>query len=213
MKKIITVFIFLLLAQPAFAKFTRINSDHEIFALEAGKKAYCVVTRTDEGLKLQTEHAIKKPELRKAMRSNTYFNRTMITAGLAAGVTLLGTLGSLTMGFGPEAFVQSLKTNDGLFNVYLGYIAIDGTVTSSYDDHSPFAYNAINAFGMGERLMRGRRIKNFISSSSFEINDKRFFKIIKILPSLKQSKIRCDEVFDSFVKMENSEGEKTLSVE
>ena len=214
MKKFISVLLLLSTAQSAFAKFSRVNSNDEIFAIEAGEKAYCVATRTDEGLKLHTEYAIEKPELRKAMRSTTYLNRTLLALPfqLVAWTTQVNMIG-----------LVAIKT-------------VDAAITSIYDDNSHYAYNFLstlvlpnflpapspNPFDLssilepqptflifdlpvvGERVMRGRRVENFISSESYQINDKRFDKILYILPSLNTTEIKCDDVFSSLKELDSS---------
>ncbi|MFK7823696.1 MAG: hypothetical protein AB8G05_06055 [Oligoflexales bacterium] len=198
MKKFFSIFLLLaFISQSANAKFLNSETGEELKASINGVKVCVAKVKKDGELELLTKFAIKKPELRKAMRSTTYFNRSLIFIGTTTVLTMLGMIA-----VGPDAFKAKMANPN--INLAIGFAsaAIDGAITSSYDDHSHFAYNFISfgvtnilrfhVPGLGERIMRGVRIDNLISPDAHEINEKRFNKIIDIIPTLETTFTRCD---------------------
>lgn len=164
MKNILSTLFLLLIFIPtiASAKFKLEGTNQELIAIESNN-SICLakIDSNKDELEILNHSPIERPEFRKAMRSTTYANRVLLSFAST------------------PIFLYSPPSAPFLATIFTAGI------TSIFDDHSHLAGYGLLPFGIGERVMRGVRIDNLITkNSSFEINEKRFNKIMDIVPTL-----------------------------
>ena len=185
-KNIMLLFLSLSLAltSSANAYFIKENSDEQLVAKVIDEYVY-VAHKQGEKITLVNNYGVKWSEMRKAMRINTYLEKSIL--GYSASYLAMSVTSSMMLGV--------INPVVGLGGVLATKIA-EIEVIARNDDGTQYLFelSPIGLLGLGERIVRGKRLKNFVSSKSFEINENRFNKIIEIIPTLDVNKSKSSSV-------------------
>lgn len=147
----------------AFSMYTNSGNGDQLLTRTDGNNI-CLYEKKHNDIKPISYNAINKNELRKALRSTTYFRRLLIAF--------------------PSVVVQTtLGSNLALF-------LTAASITATFDDFSHFSYGFL-PFGIGERILRGRRLDNLLSGNEHVINNRRYEKILNIVPTLSKTTTTC----------------------
>lgn len=161
----------------ANAYFVKENSNEKLIAKVIDGYVYVAYKKGDKII-LINDYGIEWKEMRKAMRIDTYMNKALIAGWLFPTVNFisfasnLGVAAHASLFYVASSFIMSSIGKDDTTQFLLGL--------------PPFPAS----FGIGERIIRGQRLTNLVSSKSYEINEKRFIKIIDIIPTLRFSKLK-----------------------